>query len=56
MLFGVSIVIRRAQKRLLECYDHVFLTIAVDEHKGRRQRLRKSVDDVARVLGREVPR
>lgn len=50
-------VIRKAQMRLLEEYPRVFLTIAVDEHRGARSgRLRESVDDVSEELGRAISR
>lgn len=50
-------VIRAAQRRLLEEYPRVFISLTVDEHKGSSEdRLHGAVDDVGQVLGRSISR
>ena len=45
-------VIHRAFQRLAEGHDRAYLTIAVDEHKGAKSRLKGAVEDIDRELGR----
>lgn len=49
-------VIHRAEQRLREKHDRVFMVLTVDDHEGSRNRLDESVADVERKLGRSVPR
>jgi uncharacterized protein (TIGR00106 family) len=49
-------VIRRAHERMVAAHDRVYLTIAVDEHKGSESRLEGAIADVDRELGRIVAR
>jgi uncharacterized protein (TIGR00106 family) len=47
-------VIRKAYDRMVAAHERVYLTIAVDEHKRAKSRLKGAVADVARELGRPV--
>jgi uncharacterized protein (TIGR00106 family) len=47
-------VIRAAEQNLRREHDRVFMVITIDDHAGARDRIRKSVSDVERVLGRDV--
>lgn len=49
-------VIRRAEERLREKHDRVFMVMTVDDHKGDGNRLEESVADVESQLGRSLPR
>lgn len=47
-------VIRRAYNHMAAAHERVYLTIAVDEHRRAKSRLKGAVADVARELGRPV--
>lgn len=47
-------VIRRAEERLREKHDRVYMVLTVDDHKGVRNRLEAAVADVEDRLGRSV--
>lgn len=47
-------VIQRAEQRLREKHDRVFMVLTVDDHKGAENRLRGSVEDVERRLARPI--
>ena len=47
-------VIYRAEQRLRARYDRVFMQLTLDDHVGADGRLRGSVEDVERELGRGV--
>ena len=47
-------VIRRAEERLREKHDRVFMVMTLDDHKGARNRLEESVADVEDRLGRSL--
>jgi uncharacterized protein (TIGR00106 family) len=49
-------VIRRAEQRLRERHDRVYMVLTVDDHKGATNRLRGAVEDVERKLGRSLSR
>ncbi|HEX7052031.1 MAG TPA: MTH1187 family thiamine-binding protein [Longimicrobiales bacterium] len=49
-------VVRRAEERLREKHDRVYMVLTMDDHKGRDRRLEGAVEDVQRRLGREVSR
>ncbi len=47
-------VIRRAGDRLRQDHDRIYMVLTVDDHKGSENRLRSSVEDVERKLGRSL--
>lgn len=47
-------VIQRANERLREKHDRVFMVLTVDDHKGSEDRLSRAVEDVEDELGRSV--
>jgi len=47
-------VIHRAEQRLREKHDRVFMVMTVDDHKGVENRLEDSVTDVEDRLGRSI--
>src|SRR5690554_1758737 len=47
-------VIRRAEQRLREKHDRVYMLLAVDDHKGASDRLTRAVRDVEKRLGKPV--
>lgn len=47
-------VIERAEKRLREHHDRVFMVLTIDDHVGAENRLHGAVEDVERQLGRLV--
>lgn len=47
-------VIRRAEERLRERHDRVFMVLTVDDHAGANDRLTGAVEDVENKLGRSV--
>jgi|SRR5690554_5046927 uncharacterized protein (TIGR00106 family) len=49
-------VIRRAEQRLREKHDRVYMLLAVDDHEGSTNRLDEAVRDVERRLGKPVSR
>lgn len=49
-------VIQRAEERLREKHDRVFMVLTVDDHKGSENRLSAAVEDVEDELGRSVSR
>ncbi|HEY8469110.1 MAG TPA: MTH1187 family thiamine-binding protein [Longimicrobiales bacterium] len=49
-------VIRRAEQRLREKHDRVYMLLAVDDHEGSKNRLNEAVRDVERRLGKPVSR
>jgi len=49
-------VIKRAEQRLREKHDRVYMLLAVDDHKGASNRLNQSVRDVEKRLGKPVSR
>jgi uncharacterized protein (TIGR00106 family) len=49
-------VIRLAHERMIKRHDRVYMTVAVDEHRGHRSRLEGAVADLDRDLGRAVHR
>ncbi|HEX7089066.1 MAG TPA: MTH1187 family thiamine-binding protein [Longimicrobiales bacterium] len=49
-------VIRRAEQRLREKHDRVYMLLAVDDHEGSTNRLNEAVRDVERRLGKPVSR
>lgn len=49
-------VIQRAEQRLRNQHDRVYMVLTVDDHKGATNRLRSSVEDVERKLGRSLGR
>jgi len=49
-------VIRRAEQRLREKHDRVFMVMTVDDHKGVENRLEESVTEVEDRLGRSISR
>ncbi|HEX7119442.1 MAG TPA: MTH1187 family thiamine-binding protein [Longimicrobiales bacterium] len=49
-------VIRRAEERLRDKHDRVYMVLTVDDHKGARNRLDEAVADVESRLGRSIPR
>jgi uncharacterized protein (TIGR00106 family) len=49
-------VIRRAGERLREDHDRIYMVLTVDDHKGSKNRLQSSVEDVERELGRPLSR
>lgn len=48
-------VIRRAEQRLSEKHERVYMVLTADDHKGASNRLRGAIEDVERKLGRSVP-
>src|SRR5699024_3789583 len=45
-------VIQRAEERLREKHDRVFMVLTIDDHKGSENRLSGAVEDVEDELGR----
>lgn len=52
---AVMPVIRRAEERLRRRYDRVYMQLTLDDHADASLRLRGSVADLERELGRGVP-
>ena len=49
-------VIKRAEERLRQKHDRVYMLLAVDDHKGATNRLNQAVGDVEKRLGKPVSR
>lgn len=49
-------VIQRAEERLRQKHDRVYMLLAMDDHKGASDRLQGSVRDVEQKLGKSLPR
>lgn len=49
-------VIQRAEERLREKHDRVFMVLTIDDHTGVENRLEGAVEDVENKLGRSVSR
>jgi uncharacterized protein (TIGR00106 family) len=49
-------VIRRAGERLRKDHDRVYMVLTMDDHKGSKNRLQNSVEDLERELGRPLAR
>jgi uncharacterized protein YqgV (UPF0045/DUF77 family) len=49
-------VIQRAQQRLREDHDRVYMVMTVDDRRGAKDRLQGAVEDVERELGRPLSR
>jgi len=48
-------VIRRAEERLRETHDRIYMVLTMDDHRGGGNRLDGAVADVERKLGRPLP-
>ncbi|HEX6937874.1 MAG TPA: thiamine-binding protein [Longimicrobiales bacterium] len=49
-------VIRRAEERLRDKHDRVYMVLTVDDHKGGTNRLEGAVADIEKRLGRSISR